>query len=300
MRVLLTGATGLIGKKLIEQLVQHQYEVLFLTTSRQKIKHFEKAQGYYWNPKEGILDEACIEGVDAIIHLAGASISKRWTKKYRQEIVESRVHSLSLLFELLQKKPNQVKHLISASGIACYPNSLVAVYDEESPERSNDFLGNVVQQWEHAALQFQSLSLSVTLVRTGVVLSKEGGVLEAMTAPIKKYVGACFGSGKQIQSWIHIEDLVNLYRFVLEKKIQGVVHAVAPQSNTNAEMTRMISNILKKTIMLPNIPQFVMQAVLGEMSSLLFDSKKVLPKRALTNGFLFQFDTLEKALQDVL
>lgn len=300
MKILITGATGLIGKELVDLLLQNNHTVHYLTTSPKKIKNSSNYFGFYWNPAEGKIDENCIEGVDTIVHLAGASISKRWTNTYKQELIESRVLSANLLFNLVKKTQNQVKHFISASGTAIYPDSDSAVYDEFSKEIDNSFLGNVVVKWEESADQFQLLNIKVTKLRTGVVFSEKGGALLEMIKPIKMYVGSGFGSGSQMQSWIHLSDVAQLYYWVIQSKTEGIINAVAPNSINNHDLTKLIAKRLKRPLFLPNVPQFVMKLILGEMHILLFSNKNILPKRATSLGFHFQFDTAEKALQDII
>ncbi len=297
MKILITGATGLIGQELVELLLQNNHIVHYLSTSPNKIKDATNYYGFYWNPAEGKIDENCLEGVDTIVHLAGASISKRWTKSYKQELIESRILSANLLFNLLKKSQHQVQHFISASGTAVYPDSNTAVYDESSTQKDDSFLGNVVIKWEESADQFQKLGLKVTKMRTGVVFSAKGGALLEMIKPIKMYVGSGFGSGKQIQSWIHLTDLANLYYWVIQAKIEGIINAVAPNSISNQDLTKAIAKQLHRPLFLPNVPQFVMKLILGDMHILLFNDKKIIPKRALSLGFHFQFDTAQKALQ---
>lgn len=300
MKILITGATGLIGNELVDLLLQDNHTVHYLTTASQKIKNTSNYHGFYWNPEEGKIDENCIEGVDTIVHLAGASISKRWTKSYKQELIESRVLSANLLFNLVRKTQNQVKHFISASGTAIYPDSYTAIYDESSTEIDDSFLGNVVVKWEESADQFQLLGIKVAKLRTGVVLSEKGGALIEMMKPIKMYVGSGFGSGKQMQSWIHLNDIARLYYWVIQSKTEGVINAVAPQSISNQQMTKAIAKHLKRPILLPNIPQFIMKLLLGEMHILLFSNKNIVPKRAASLGFHFNFPTIELALQEIV
>lgn len=300
MKVLITGATGLIGSELTEKLLKNDHSVNYLTTSISKIVNKTNYNGFYWNPEDGTIDENCIEGVDVIVHLAGASISKRWTNNYKQELIESRLLSAHLLFGLVKKSKNQVKQFISASGTAIYPDSFSKVYDENSPEIEDSFLSNLVVKWEESANQFQLLSIKTTVLRTGIVFSAKGGALAEMVKPIKFGVGSGFGSGKQVQSWIHIQDLVNLYYFAITNQTEGILNAVAPNPISNQELTKTIARILKKPLFLPNIPQFVMKLILGEMHTLLFQNKTIIPKRALQLGFKFEFDTAEKALNDIL
>ena len=144
MRILITGATGLIGNEIVSLLLQNGVSVHYLTTSKKKIENQPNYKGFFWNPEQGIIDENCLMGVDAIIHLAGASISKRWTKAYKQEIIESRIFSSNVLFKALKENPNQVQQIVSASGTAIYPNSSTVIYSENSTDIDDNFLGNVV------------------------------------------------------------------------------------------------------------------------------------------------------------
>ncbi len=300
MKVLITGATGLIGQELVELLIQNNHTIHYLTTSPLKIHNEPNYYGFYWNPQEGKIDENCIEGVDVIVHLAGASISKRWTKSYKEELIESRVLSANLLYCLLKKNPNQVKHFISASGTAIYPDSSSTIYDESSTEIDDSFLGRVVVKWEESADQFNLLNLKVTKLRTGIVFSEKGGALLEMIKPIKMYIGSGFGSGKQMQSWIHLHDVANLYYFVIQNQIQGIINAVSPHPVSNQNLIKTIARYLNRPLFLPNIPQFVMKLALGEMSILLFNNKKILPKRATEIGFKFQYSTIDEALKNII
>lgn len=300
MKILITGATGLIGKQLVEVLLQHNHTIHYLTTSPQKIQNKANYYGFYWNPQEGKIDDTCLDGVDTIVHLAGASISQRWTNSYKQELIESRVLSANLLFNLVKKAPNQVKHFISASGTAIYPDSYTNIYDETSTQIDDIFLGHVVQKWEESADQFKLLNLKVSKLRTGVVFSEKGGALLEMIKPIKMYVGSGFGSGKQLQSWIHLTDVANLYYFVIQNQAEGIINAVSPNPISNQELTKAIAKQLKRPLFLPNVPQFVMKLILGEMHILLFNNKNILPKRAQELGFKFQYSTAKEALENII
>lgn len=300
MRILITGATGLIGSELVLLLLQNGISVHYLTTSKRKIENQPNYKGFFWNPKLGIIDENCLMGVDAIIHLAGASISKRWTKSYKQEIIESRIFSSNLLFKIVKENPNQVKQIISASGTAIYPNSSSTVYAEDSKTIVDNFLSNVVLKWEESVDKFQSLNIKVCKLRTGVVFSDKGGALLEIVKPIKLGLGSPFGDGKQVQSWIHLHDLVTMYLFAVENSLEGVYNAVAPHPITNSELTKNIAAILEKPLFMPNIPKFVMKLILGDMHELLFDNKKISAQKIINAGFVFQYLTSEKALKDIL
>lgn len=299
MKILITGATGLIGTELVKLLVAKKHTVHYLTTSKSKIESKPNYQGFYWNPESGKIDENCLYEVDAIVHLAGASISKRWTNTYKQEIIESRILSAELLYNLVRKTPNQVKQFISASGTAIYPESITKVYDETEKETEDSFLSNVVKKWEDSANRFQVLGLKVLKIRTGVVLSNAGGALPEMVKPIKMGFGAAFGNGKQIQSWIHIRDLAALYDFAIENQLEGVYNAVTSNPVSNKELTKVIADAVKKPLWLPNIPEFVMKLILGEMSYLLFSSKNLNSDKIQKLGFKFEFPKIQEAINDL-
>ena len=299
MKVLITGATGLIGNELVSLLLQNGVSIHYLTTSKKKIENELNYKGFYWNPEQGIIDENCLMGVDAIIHLAGATISKRWTNSYKQEIIESRLLSSAVLFKALKNNPNQVKQIVSASGTAIYPNNDKVIYDENSQEIDNSFLGNVVYKWEESADKFKSLGLKVCKLRTGIVLSNKGGALIEMAKPIKMGIGSPFGTGKQIQSWIHIHDIAALYFFAISNDLEGVYNAVAPNPVSNEKLTMTIATVLKKPLFMPNIPKFMMKLLLGEMHVLLFENRNLSAQKIIDKGFVFKYKTIEKAIENI-
>jgi len=300
MKVLITGATGLVGNELVTLLLKNGLHINYLTISEDKLQNEAHYKGFLWNPDKGIIDERSIEDVDAIIHLAGASIAKRWTQSYKQEILESRVLSTNVLYSLLKNHPNKVSHFISASAIGIYPDSLDKVYPEDSTDVDNSFLGKVVEKWEEAVDQISSLNIKVSKVRTGLVLSGRGGALREMARPVRLGLGAAFGSGKQLQSWIHVQDLVNIYSFIVQRGLEGTYNAVAPYPVSNDVLIGGIAKVLGKPYFLPKIPRFVMSAMLGEMHMLLFSSQNVSAKKILGAGYQFKFLSLEKALKDNL
>lgn len=300
MRVLITGATGLIGGEMIPLLLKNNISVHYLTTSKQMVKDQPNCIGFYWNPEQGNMDENCLIGVDAIIHLAGATISKKWTNAQKQEIIESRLLSSNTLFKALKENPHQVTQIVSASAVGIYPDSPSEIYTEDSTNIDRGFLGNVVVKWEESVTKFQRLNLKVCTLRTGIVFAKKGGALPEMVKPIQLGFGAPFGNGKQIQSWIHIQDLANMYLFAVKNSWEGVYNAVSPEPISNEELTKEIATILKKPLLLPNIPKFIMKLLLGEMHLLLFTDKNVVPKKAIEQGFVFQYPHPKQALQDIL
>ncbi|WP_297333452.1 TIGR01777 family oxidoreductase [Flavobacterium sp.] len=300
MRVLVTGATGLVGNELVSLLLKNGTYINYLTTSEDKIQNEERYRGFYWNPDNGTIDENCIEDVDVIIHLAGASVSKRWTNAYKQEILESRVLSTNILFSLLKNKPNKVYQFISASAIGIYPDSTDKVYSEENEEVDNSFLGNVVKKWEEAVDQIKRLDIKVAKVRTGIVLSGNGGALIEIAKPVRLGMGSPLGTGKQMQSWIHIQDLVNIYHFILKEELDGVYNAVAPYPVTNATLMKMVAKVLNKPFFMPNVPKFMLEAVLGEMHQILLSSQNVSARKIIGEGYQFKYLSLEKAVKEAL
>jgi uncharacterized protein (TIGR01777 family) len=300
MKILITGATGLIGQELTNLLLQEKHIVHYLTTRPFKSHRRHNYFGFSWNPKAGKIDENCLIGVDVIIHLAGASISQKWTPQYKKELVESRIQSAELLFQLLSKNPNQVKQFISASGTAIYPDSDSAIYDEEANASDRSFLGQLVEKWEASADQFKLLNIKVTKMRTGIVFSNKKGALSEMIKPIKMFVGTGFGNGKQLQSWIHIKDIARLYSFVIQNQIEGIVNSVAPIPVSNQELTNIIAKRLHRPLFLPNLPKSLMKLILGDMHILLFNNKNVVPKKALNSGFQFDYPTAELALSNLI
>lgn len=300
MKVLVTGATGLIGTELVSLLLQNGISVNYLTTSKNKIVNELNYNGFYWSPEKGIIDENCLMEVDSIINLAGANISKRWTNSYKQEIIESRLLSSALLFKAIKNNPNQVKQIVSASGTSIYPNSDTVIYDENSTQVNNSFLGNVVIKWEESTDKFASLGLKVCKLRTGIVLSTKGGALVEMLKTIKIGLGSSFGSGKQIQTWIHIHDIAALYYFAIKNNLDGVYNAVSPNPVSNEELTVAISKVLKKPLFMPNIPKFIMKLILGEMHELLFENRNLSAKKIIDKGFVFKYKTIDEALKNIL
>jgi hypothetical protein len=300
MTILITGATGLVGQELVSLLLQNGHTVHYLSTSNNKLVTNSNYKGFYWNPKTAEIDTDSLADVEVIVHLAGASVAKKWTKSYKDEIIDSRVLSTKLLFQTLQNTPNQVKQIVSASAIGIYPDSLTNIYHESDLDIDVSFLGNVVKLWENEVNQFEKLQLIVSKIRIGIVLAKNGGALQEMVKPIQYGVGAAFGSGEQYQSWIHIQDLVAIFYHVIENKLPEIYNGVSPYPVTNTELTKSIAKTLNKPFFLPNIPKFVMQLILGEMHQILFSSQHVSCRKLLDENFQFKFASLDKALNDLL
>jgi uncharacterized protein (TIGR01777 family) len=300
MNILITGATGLIGRKMVTLLKKDNHIIHYLSTSKAKIEHESNYKGFYWNPSKGEIDLAAFEDVSVIIHLAGASVSKKWTKAYKNEIIQSRVQTANLLLNTLKAHPNKVKQFVAASAIGIYPDDLTAIYHEDDSKIDDSFLGEVTQLWEESTNLFKSLPLLVTTIRIGVVLAKESGALVEMTKPIKFGFGASLASGKQYVSWIHIDDLVAIFKYVIDHNLEGIYNAVSPYPTTNEELTKAIAKTIHKPLFLPNVPKFMLRFLLGEMHQIVTSSQHVSSRKILDSGFQFQFASLSKSLQNLL
>tara|TARA_R110002049_G_scaffold308939_1_gene515025 strand:+ start:12582 stop:13493 length:912 start_codon:yes stop_codon:yes gene_type:complete len=300
MRILITGATGLIGQEIVKQCHEQHIAVNYLTTSKSKMINSKTYQGFYWNTHEKQIDTNCFKDVEAIVHLAGATISKRWTASYKKKIISSRVDSTQLLIDSLKKTDQQIKQVISASAIGIYPDSQTNYYDETFNKFDGSFLSQVVQKWEQAVDGFSNLDIKVSKIRTGLVLSNKGGALPQIVKPTKFGLGAAFGTGKQWQSWIHIQDLANLYMYILKYGQEGVYNGVAPNVVTNKEFSKTAAHVLESPFFMPNIPKTLMKLVLGDMHTLLFVSQRVSSKKVEDKGFQFEFHHLKPALEDLL
>ncbi len=290
MRVLITGATGLVGSAIVAKCHKNNIAVNYLTTSKDKIVNQENYKGFYWNPDNSEIDLDCFEGVNSIINLAGASISKKWTESYKNKILNSRINALKVLKRGLQKIDTSViKSFVSASAIGIYPNSLNKLYEEDSKVDLEGFLSKVVNVWENEVDTFNEFDFAVAKIRIGLVLSDKGGALPEMVKPIKYYLGSPFGSGKQWQSWIHISDLANLFLFVSENELEGVYNGVASNPVTNEKLVSKTAAILGTSIFLPNVPESILKLILGEMSSLLLEGQRVSNKKIVGEGFVFKY-----------
>lgn len=299
-KVLITGATGLVGKSIVQQCLAQSYSVNYLTTSKNKIEDKPNYKGFFWDPEAGEIDGKCLDGVDTIINLAGSTIAQRWTELAKQKILNSRLDSLKMLKLLLNNNVHSVKHIISASAIGIYPSSLTNYYDEDYAEVSSSFLGEVVQQWEQAADEFNELNISVSKIRIGLVLDNKEGALPQIVKPVKLGFGAAFGSGEQWQSWIHKDDLASIFMYVLKHKITGITNGVAPNPVTNLELTKAVADVEGKPLFLPNIPKIVMKIILGDMHILLFESQRVSSKKIEDHGFEFKYPNMKPSLVDLL
>ena len=297
-KILISGATGLVGKKLSKKLHERGYKVEILVRSKDQESDFKS---YLWNYEKGVLEEGALDNTYIFIHLAGATISKRWTESYKKEIYNSRINSAQFIYEQMQKQNIHPEAVISSSAAGIYGQTTSHTIFTEKDPAADDFLGKVCKDWEEKALQFRNLGSRVVCVRTSTVLSEKGGALEVLKKPIELNVGAVLGTGDQYFPWIHIDDLVNIYVKAVEcVTIDGAYNASAPDFVTNKILTKTIADDLGKTIWLPNIPKFVIKTALGKMSVLALEGSRISPEKIITEGFNFAYERLDSALADVL
>ena len=300
MKVLIAGATGLVGRDLVGLCQEKNIEIYFLTTRSEKLDSIPGAKGFLWNPAKGEIDLKCFNDVNAIINLAGAPIAQRWTRSNREAILNSRVNSVKTLYQGLKKSGStSVKTVISASAIGIYPNSLTTFYTEDHLENAEGFAGSVVEAWEKEATKFEELVPHLAIVRIGLVLSRNGGALTKMAKPVELFAGAAFGSGEQWQSWVHIRDLSSLLIFICENDLSGKFNAVAPNPVTQNKLIKELAKVLNRPLILPNLPAGIIRLFLGEMAEILTSSQRVSSKKVESYGFDFKYQNICRALESI-
>ncbi|GGB26644.1 TIGR01777 family oxidoreductase [Mucilaginibacter rubeus] len=295
--ILLTGGSGLLGTHLTKALLTKGYTVSHLSRNAD---NNPQVKTFVWDINKGIIDEHCIDGIDTIVHLAGSGIAeKHWTDARKKDLIDSRVKSIELVYDLLKRKQHQVTSVISASGIGYYSDrGDELMYETSAPAR--DFISQCCVLWEAAVDEGQKFGVRILKFRTGVVLDKDGGALPTLAKPIKLYIGSPIGSGKQWVPWIHWQDVVNMYLLGIENKnLSGVYNMVAPNPVTNKQLTQAVAKQLHKPLWAPNVPGFVLKLLLGEMSSIVLGSTKVSAQKIEDAGFKFKFANLEAALSAI-
>jgi uncharacterized protein (TIGR01777 family) len=300
MKFLITGASGLIGKNLLNKLLKKDVVINVLTTSKNLKSNNKKVKKFYWNPEKEIIDSSSILGVSVVINLAGSPIAQLWTKNAKKSILNSRIKSVELLNKIIVEKNVKIDQFLCASAIGIYQSSTSLKHDENSTKISNSFLGNTVKKWESSCDRLLKNDIKITYLRIGLVLSKKGGLLKPIFHSINFYMGTWFGNGKNIYSWIHIDDLVSSIIFLIENNCKGVYNLVAPNPVTSKQFTLTISKILGKKIIIPFIPLKIIKFFTGSMSELLLFSQDVCSKKIESDGFKFKYPFLDLALKDLL
>ena len=300
--VLITGGTGMIGKALTQALTERGFNVIILTrhiSNEQKTKN-DKLSYAIWNVEKQTIDKNAFAKADYIIHLAGASVEeKRWTKKRKQEIVSSRVDSGKLIADSLKNLPNKVKTIVSATAIGWYgPDKNDGKKFTEGDPSSNDFLGQTCKQWEAAIEPASFFGKRLVKLRIGIVLSNDGGAYSEFKKPMKFGFATILGNGKQIVSWIHIDDLIRAILFAMEnEKMEGVYNAVAPHPVSNKELVLEIARKERgRSYFLVHVPTFALKIRLGEMSIEVLKSATVSSEKIQHAGFIFQYPDIVSAV----
>lgn len=302
--VLITGGTGLIGKALTQMLTQKGYNVIILSRSI-KTSNYPSVSYAEWDIGKQTIDVNAVKQADYIVHLAGANIAeKRWTRRRKKEIVESRVKSGELLVKTLKENENGVKAVVSASAIGWYgPDSASSIKSgfRETDPAYDDFLGNTCAAWEQSMQTVESLGKRLVYLRTGIALSKEGGAFAEFKKPLKLGIAAILGSGNQMISWIHLEDLCRLYIYAIENNINGIFNAVAPKPLSNKNFTTALAKRIRHRFFIPvYVPSFVLKLVLGEMSIEVLKSTTVNDDKIRNTGFKFLYPSVDAALNELV
>ena len=296
-KILIAGGTGFVGKKLIPFLVEKGYSIHVLTrkpsaNSSKNIRFFQ------WEIERQYIDKKAFEGVEILINLTGANIGeKRWTEQRKKEIIDSRINSIDVLYQYISENKFNINTFISSSAVGFYGAVTTDKTFVETSESGNDFLASVCQKWEDAALKFNDLGIRTIILRKGVILGKEGGMVKKLSPLAKLGINVSLGSGKQYLPWIDIRDLVRLYDFFLSNaQLSGIYNAVATEQITMSDLSKALLQAFGKKSFLPNAPAFVIRLLFGEMAVMLLEGSKVSNEKLKTTGFSFEFDTIGKSL----
>ena len=288
----------MIGERLTDLLLQRGYNVSHLG----RTKHVGKVSAFVWDPERQFIDPEALRDVDAIVHLAGANIGeKRWTKKRKKEIIQSRIDSTKLLYDELKKRNHSVRAIICAAGSSYYGLDNGGKFAVEDDEPGKDFLAVFCQLWEREVDRFQELGLRVVKLRAAIVLSSKGGALKKMKRPTELYVGAVLASGKQPMTWIHIDDHCGIIIKALEDgTMSGVYNSVAPNPVTNEQFTKELAAALHRPIILPHAPAFILRLIFGEMAIVVLKGIRISSAKIERAGYTFKFPHINEAFKDLL
>lgn len=297
MTYLVTGATGFIGRKLVEQLLSRGDAVYYLARKRDA-KMPSQASFHPWDTSQKP-DLNALSRIDVVFHLAGEPIAQRWSDDVKKRIYDSRVDGTRRLVAAIRELRHKPYVLISSSAVGYYGDRGDLLLTEAAPP-AHDFLAEVCRDWEREASHARELGLRVVPIRTATVLGRGGGALKEMLPPFRIGLGGKFGSGKQWMSWIHIDDLVRLFLFAADNSaVTAVLNGSAPNPVTNAEFTKALGRAIHRPTIMP-MPKFALRLALGEMATFLFTSLRVVPEAAQRTGFEFEYPTLDEALRSTV
>ena len=301
-RIVITGATGLIGKKLIDRLaLLGNHTIAFVRNpERDRVRVPNASEYVSWNAMqaEGAWG-ASIEGVDAVINLAGAPIAQKWTPEWKDSIRDSRVLGTRHLVQAIANSEKKPSVLINGSAVGYYGSSAYQAVDESSPA-GDDFMAEVCSAWEAEAFKGEEHGLRVATVRTGIVLSPDGGALAKMILPFRMFVGGPFGSGEQPWPWIHIDDVLDIILFILDNpEISGPVIGSAPEQISNADFCQTLGRVLHRPSLF-HVPKFILRLILGEGAVTVLSGQRVIPQKLMKSGYNFRWNSAQEALSDLL
>ncbi|MDO5665820.1 MAG: TIGR01777 family oxidoreductase [Bacteroidia bacterium] len=296
--ILITGGSGLVGRKLSRLLIEKGYKVIWLSRER-----YIKAEipRYRWDYQRNEIEKEAIEQADVIIHLAGSNIGEdSWTRLKKQNIVESRVQTAQLLLDTVKSMDKKLDAFISASAIGFYGiKTTDNIYTEEDNPNESDFLSRTCRKWEAATFKFQEeLNVRTVALRTAFVISKNSDAFRKMVLPTRFGLGAPIGSGNQYLTWIHIEDLCHLYLKAIEDtSMQGIYNAVSPQFINNADFMHTLAKSMRRPFFMPHVPSFFMRLIMGEAADMILGGSRISSQKIQDAGYTFQYDTSEKAIK---
>jgi hypothetical protein len=296
-KILIAGGTGFVGKQLIPFLVEKGYSIHVLTR-KPSANSTENICFFRWEIERQYIDKKAFEGVEILINLTGANIGeKRWTEQRKKEIIDSRINSIDVLYQYISENKFNINTFISSSAVGFYGAVTTDKTFVETSESGNDFLASVCQKWEDAALKFNDLGIRTIILRKGVILGKDGGMVKKLSPLAKLGINVSLGSGKQYLPWIDIRDLVRLYDFILSNtQLKGIFNAVATEQITMNDLSKALLQAFGKKSFLPNAPAFVIRLLFGEMAVMLLEGSKVSNEKLKTTGFIFEFDRIGKSL----
>ena len=301
MKILLTGGTGFIGKKLTQYFLNKGHQINILTRNLKGKNNKKNLKFFKWNPKEKKVDFESIKGVNVIINLSGKNIFSFWSKKNKNEILSSRIDSVKTLNKLIYKN-DKLKHVISASATGIYFNDSSNIQDEFSKTNTKSFLGKVVDNWEMELNKISHKNIILTKLRIGIVFSKDGGFLKKLLFLNYLRVNPLISRGNQWQSWIHIDDLVHATQFIISKKLNGLINLVSPNPCTNQDISLKIIKLYKKPFFSFSIPSFIAKipfqliGIPDFFNEIIMNNQKVFPKKLIESGFVFKFENLKKIM----
>lgn len=297
--ILISGGTGLVGKALTKRLLSDGHEVRHLSRTP---KSTSQIKSFYWNVEKNEIDETAFKGVEHMVHLAGAGIAdQRWTKKRKQEIIDSRVNSMSLIMSVVKKNSIQLKSFVGASAIGIYGMTTSEKIYSETDVGVNDFLSQTCIRWENSYQEIEHKSNKWCVLRIGVVLSANGGALKKLLPIFKLGLGSAVGSGKQYMPWIHINDLVTLFNEALfTVNFNGIYNAVSSENITNYSFSKELAKSLHKPFFAPRVPNFILKLLFGEMANVLLKGSRISNQKLINAGFTFKYPNFSKALEKIV